>query len=403
MKFKIEKLNERRESVKKAYRDFSQLEGDTIITEDNIDDWALRKTCSRYKCSEANLKHDLLETLLVEDTLEDVASKATSDIDDLNVVDANDRSQIENELDRALDYNQEQNDLGSKNFQNVLLVGGAGTGKTSIVRRWAQENNVNLFEVRAAGMDDTDLGGVISKSEDNKTAVRLASTEFDDLNKPNSVLFLDEYNRAPQSVRTNLLELINSHVVPDPRQPNKQRYLENLLFTIAAINPPRAGYTGTDKLDTAEVTRFKQVDVVAEPLNLLKHLTGVYTTQAEKASTPERKKRALNRINLAKALLTSKEFEFDTVEDEEKSEDNAGWNGLTLNYRTLTNAISGSDGTKEDFLKNFRTYCNNLRFNMVKSILNNYEDVENKANSVFKNKTKSNLDKIWDVVSKEEE
>lgn len=201
-------------------------------------------------------------------------------------------------------------------------------------------------------MDDTDLGGAISKGEGDysNVVVRLASTEFDKLNRPNSVLFLDEYNRAPKSVRTNLLELINSHVVPDPRTESGQRYLENFLFTVAAINPATSLYD-TDTLDMAERTRFRNIDVNPEPRELLKHLTKVFKEAADKASNEVRKQRAEGRLKLATALLTNRNFDFDTKEDIEKSVSEDKGNGLALNYRTLTELLKGSDGTKEDFLK----------------------------------------------------
>lgn len=394
----------RKESRVKDYRKFADIDEDEIITEDALNDWAIRRTCRLHNCDRDKLVSELTEDIDTDSqTLKD-AAQAAKDIDDTKVVDARSKGQIERALDWALDYNQEQHDLGERNFQNLLFIGEAGTGKTAITRAWAKANNVNLFEVRAAGMDDTDLGGAISPSEDRKTVVRLASTEFDKLNRPNSVLFLDEYNRAPQSVRTQLLELINSHVVPDEREPSGQRYLENFLFTVAAINPANANYN-TDTLDMAERTRFRNIDVIPDPKNLLKHLTSKFQEQADKASTEERKKRALGRVELAKALLSSKDFEFDSKEDIEKTQDSG--NGLALNYRTLTNLLIGSDGTKEDFLAKWNEYTNSQKKKMAERILANYVDIDDKANQALKSETKSNVfstkstyDKLMDELNK---
>lgn len=378
--------NDKRKSDRvKEYRKYAQLDDDEIITEDSINDWALDRTCRLNNCDREKLKRELTEAS--NQTLED-AAKAANEIDNTKQTSSSNKTQIERILDDALEYNLEQHELGEKNFQNVLLIGEAGTGKTSIVRAWARANNINLFEVRAAGMDDTDLGGAISPSGDYKTVVRLASTEFDKLNRERSVLFLDEYNRAPKSVRTNLLELINSHVVPDEREESGQRYLPNFLFTIAAINPATSTYD-TDTLDMAERTRFRNIDVVPEPRGLLNYLTKKLQEMADKATTDARREKALRRINLIKALLGSRDFDFDNKQDIEKSIDEG--NGLALNYRTLTNLLLGSDGTKEDFLAKWNEYTNSLKKKMAERILANYKDVEDKANEPLKSESESEV------------
>ena len=372
------------------YRRFANMKEDDVINEDAMDDWAVRRTCRINNCSKEQLMDALKESKTLteaDQTLAD-AAKAAQEIDDEKIVKS--KGQIVTVLDEALDYTLEQKDIGEKSWTNVLLIGEAGTGKTSIVRQWARDNNINLYEVRAAGMDDTDLGGAISKGEGDysNVVVRLASTEFDKLNRPNSVLFLDEYNRAPKSVRTNLLELINSHVVPDPRTESGQRYLENFLFTVAAINPATSLYD-TDTLDMAERTRFRNIDVNPEPRELLKHLTKVFKEAADKASNEVRKQRAEGRLKLATALLTNKNFDFDTKEDIEKSVAEDKGNGLALNYRTLTELLKGSNGTKEDFLRKWNEYCNSNKKPMVERILSNYQDIDDKANAALKSDTES--------------
>ena len=378
-------IEDRKEKRRNTYKKYAQVE---TIDRDHLDDWAIRRTCREHNFPEDRLREELSESIINEATatLGDAARQASAEIKNDTIVTK--KTQIETVLDRALDLNEEQHELGKHNFQNILLIGEAGVGKSSIVRQWAKDNDINLFEVRAAGMDDTDLGGVISRGEGDYSNVvqRLASTEFDKLDRPRSVLFLDEYNRAPKSVRTNLLELVNSHVVPDPRTESGQRYLPNFLFTIAAINPPTADYD-TDEMDMAEKTRFRNVDITPRSDELLRYLTKELQDQSDRASSDVRRKRALGRLQLAQTLLSDKSFEFDSSEDIAKSKESG--NGLALNYRTFTNLLFGSDGTKQDFLNNWNEYTNNLKKNMAERILSKYQDIDDKATDALKYNTTS--------------
>ena len=396
--------DERKAIRRKDYYKFAGLEENAQLDAENMDDWALNRVSRIHNMDKDRLKEELTEGLLTEDeddTFEyrtkkqpeatqnttTIANAVAKEIEAEKVVAPKSKGQIETVLDSALDRALDIQELGRRgDYPNILFIGEAGTGKTSIIRQWAKDNNINLFEVRAAGMDDTDLGGAIAPDKETGTVRRFSSSEFDVLNRPNSVLFLDEYNRAPKSVRTNLLELVNSHVVPDSREEDGQRFLPNFLFTIAAINPANANYD-TDVMDMAERTRFRNIDVIPEPKTLLKHLEATYQEQADKLSRPTSKKAALGKKALAQALLGSKDFQFDSSEDIEKTQQEG--NGLALNYRTFKNALDNSDGTKEGFLKIWNEYTNNLKLPMVKRILANYKDVDDKANDALKQGTES--------------
>ena len=363
----------------KKYRNYAGLSAKEAIDENSFDDVALSRVSREYSTPLATLKKEILAAEDAGQTLGDIA-EAKANIENPNTV--KESGQIEGILDWALDYNLEQKEAGLTNYQNVLLIGEAGTGKSSRVKAWAKANNINLMTVRAAGMDDTDLGGAMGISKTGDTVQRLASTEFDQLDRPNSVLFLDEYNRAPKSVRTNLLELVNSHEVPDSRVPGGQRVLENFLFTVAAINPANSNYD-TDVLDKAERTRFKNVNVVSDPENLLHHLEKSLDHMIETAKTPERKKRSEGRKALVKALLKPEGgLEFDSSQEVDKySEDDPDY--LPLNARTFTNLIMGTDGTKKDLLAHWDEYTNRFKKNDAKRILANYSDVVDKANQAL--------------------
>ena len=280
---------------------------------------------------------------------------------------------------------------GGRNFTNVLFVGEAGTGKTARVFAWAKANDVNIVLVNASSMDDTDLGGVISKGEHGEV-VRLATTEMDELGtEERSVLFLDEYNRAPREVRTNLLELVNSHVVPDSRAEGGQRFLPNFLFTVAAINPPNGRYN-TDEMDDAERSRFRTVDVAFDPINLNQFLSKRFDKLADDPDNDEDERlEYIRKKAIANRLLTNKKFSFDTPEDMDTGRDRYGENYKPLNYRSFTLLLDQSDGTKEDVLALWPQFVNAGKKRMAEDILSDYVDVDDKANAALAKGTKSDV------------
>ena len=118
----------------------------------------------------------LNESELEEATINDELKKDTAEAKkELGAEVYSGEGSIETSLNRALKVSKRMQKLGDTgDYPNLLFIGEAGTGKTSRIRAWARKNNVNLFEVRAAGMDDTDLGGAMTPMGD--VVKRLAST-----------------------------------------------------------------------------------------------------------------------------------------------------------------------------------------------------------------------------------
>lgn len=299
---------------------------------------------------------------------------------------------IEKALNRSLIVAKRMQRFGERgDYPDLLLVGEAGTGKTARIRAWAKKNNINLFEVRAAGMDDTDLGGASVPM--GEVVKRLASTEFDYLEEPNSVLFLDEYNRAPKGVRTNLLELINSHVVPDPRKKeyHGQRFLPNFLFTVAAINPPSAEYD-TDELDMAEVSRFRVLVVAMQKQIYIAHLNDEIDKALKVKDLSEDEKLELERKrDLVNTIIPNKLFMFDDARTTAEMKNSyIGSIVAPTNSRTFKKLLKTCDGTKEDFLNLWDEFCNPNQKGTIETILKNYKDKDDKATAVLANNSTEN-------------
>lgn len=373
MKLVKESVNPRYERIRNEYVKWA--DSHTLPeNKESVEEWAKKRTCVNQNVSEEQFNEALFESLLTEDTLEQAAEKQ------LNAEVAY-KGTIEKELDKALEYNLEEHETGGRDFKNVLFVGEAGSGKTSRIRQWARDNGINLVVVRGADLDATDFGGALLPDKEGHYASKLGSKEFDNLNEPKSVLFLDEYNRARKDVRSSLMELINSHIIYDPSAKGQQRYLDNFLFTVAAINPATANYD-TDAMDMAEKSRFSRKDLESDKEATLNYLVGRYTHKINSTEDPDRKKRDQGRLELAKALLSSKEFEFDTAADVDKVEENG--NGVLLSPRTLTLALNDCDGTKADLLRVWNDNANSLKKDMVKNILSNYKDIDDKANDALR-------------------
>ena len=288
---------------------------------------------------------------------------------------------IEKALDRCLRVAEKEKRTGGNEYVNVLFIGGGGSGKTSRIKAWAKAHNINLKEVHTADLDQTDMGGAVAPDkETGKYVTRLSPTEMNSLDQPNSVLFLDEYNRGIDNIRGTLLTLIENHTVYDAEAPGFRRELKGLLFTVAAINPFSAEYN-TNLLDMAEESRFMTVYVPSDPKATLSYLTQKFSGTGEEGDE--------GRLNLAKTLLSSAEFRFSSAEDEANSLRDG--NRKSLSARTLTRLLNASDGTKADFLSLYNSFCDSALKPMIEKILNNYRDVDDKANDALKRGTDSDV------------
>lgn len=395
MKLIKEEIDERKQRRLDDYKKFSKI--DNVFNEDGVCEWALEKTACLHNTPISKLKDEINESFLIEDTIADVADK--NDIE-INKPTSN---LLKDALNAALERNLELWEMGDEDRVNIWIEGEAGAGKTSIIKQWARENNINLFTLAASSMDDTEIGGAVAPDTDRKgRAVKLRSSQLDSLDRERSVLFLDELNRAPQSVRATLLKLIGEQSIPDASEPSGFKHFDNLLFVICATNPAAIGYD-TDRLDAAEKTRFARVRYTAEPRSVLRHFEEVFNKELNLPNISDARRKAVEgRLGIAKKLLSSKEFEFDTAEDIAKADE---IDETTLNSRTLKMALNASNGTKDDFLKKFKNVCGPSKHSMVQRILKDYKDVDDKANSALRRGTdsfvfaKNNWDKLNDFLS----
>ena len=310
------------------------------------------------------------------------------------------RGEVEQALDRALENAQDAADEDRVSGDNVLLVGRAGTGKTERIKKWAKQRGLDLEQYQVQSLDPTDLAGIIGRDEmDPEYASRLGNKEFHRLDNPNAVLFLDEINRASEAVLGSLLTLVQNHKIVDPKGPNGMRTLP-FKFTVAAMNPESVEYDVTP-LDMAMRTRFGTYQVEADnkfQKEFYNDMMPKLIENAQKKNKPRLIKKRQGQLAIANALMDSEQFYW----DDEREEHEASENGFpALNPRTLTECLLACDGTKEDFLDQFVHRCNPTKLQMVEDILEEYEDVDDEANSVFQKyenpfaeKRENNLDKL---------
>lgn len=287
---------------------------------------------------------------------------------------------IEEALDLCLRVARDEKETGGNEYVNVLFIGSGGSGKTSRIKAWAKANGINLKEVHTADLDQTDMGGAVAPDKSGTKVTRLSPTEMNSLDQPNSVLFLDEYNRGMDQIRGTLLTLIENHTVYDGEADGFRRELDGMLFTVAAINPFSADYN-TQLLDAAEESRFMTVYVDSDPLATLSYLKQKYGNRGKPGDE--------GRVKLATMLLSSPRFSFSTAEEEARSMSSG--NRKPLSARTLTRLIGACDGTKDNLLFLWNRFCDESKKSMAEQILANYQDNNDRANDALKRGTTSEV------------
>ena len=292
--------------------------------------------------------------------------------------------EVEEALDRALENALEAEEDGEISGDNILLIGRAGTGKTERIKKWAKQRRINLVFKDAQVMDPTDLGGIIGRDQnDPDYAFRLGNKEFNQLDEPRSVLFLDEINRASAEAIGSLLTLVQNHTIIDPQTPGGKRPLKGMLFTVAAMNPYNPAYKGTQPLDMAMRTRFSSLNVEAKREFQAEFFEDYFNKKIQRVKETGNEKRLqklMGQLAIARKLMASPDFRF----DDDPEEAQAQIDGVpSLNPRTLTETLKACDGTKESFLKIFMEKCNPAKLEMVEDILEDYIDVDDEANAAL--------------------
>lgn len=133
-----------------------------------------------------------------------------------------------------------------------MLVGPHGVGKSTAIKEYAQENNLELIDLRLGNMDVGDLLGLAdfeTDSEGNKVATRFFRPEWFPQEGTSGILFVDEINRAQRHVLQAVFQLvldkrIHSHILPKG------------WTVVAAMNPDTEDYVVTDINDKAFLDRF---------------------------------------------------------------------------------------------------------------------------------------------------
>ena len=261
-------------------------------------------------------------------------------------------------LDMALAVSQKNKYRKNKSGSNVLIIGMPGSGKTASIEDWARSKGVNLVSVNAKNNDlEAYINGYTTKDPEKPRRVSQAfSDNLDDLDKENSVLFLDEYNRQIKPhIRASLYTLINEHKIVG-EGPNKQREFKNMLFTIAAINPAVPTDKGAAELNDAEKSRFWWTldDMDSDSETTIEYLTKYYNKKINsldpsKEGYKEELEDYMRIQDLGIFIASHPKFYYDSREDlDDLSLPRGGIAGASnpnlLCQRSLTQGLHNADG-----------------------------------------------------------
>lgn len=297
-------------------------------------------------------------------------------------------SELTDKLDDCLANAMAAHAAGTHDGVDLLITGLPGSGKTGITKQWAKDRGVNLFYLNAK---NDDLGAILNgfpvdtivkDDEGNEVhkVTRSFSSALDRLDEPNSVLFLDEFNRAAPKLRASLLTLINEHTVEGPDKDGTREF-KNLLFTVACINPSVPTDPGAMDLNDAEMSRFvdtmdwdSNVEDAAKYIRF--HLNRLLNNLDSKDENYEFFYIRYTKIlNLAEALLGDYRFEFDSRDD---LLDLFNDKAKMLNQRAITDALMSHGYSKAKFLNWIDKYSKFLEKDkvMIHEILDPWTEPE---------------------------
>ena len=149
-----------------------------------------------------------------------------------------------------------------------LIIGDAGIGKTSLVKKICNEKKYYLVNIDANLLKEGEIGGLpIVENDKTRYATHYKLIEIEKAIVDNSydgvLLFIDELNRCEHAVQQELMNLILN------REINGYK-LDSRVKIIAAMNPSNKydGYEDTDyqvvDMDNAQEDRFVWIDLSSD-------------------------------------------------------------------------------------------------------------------------------------------
>ena len=284
-------------------------------------------------------------------------------------------------------------------YPNVLLYGLAGFAKTSIVKEFCKEHHLNLFECEAKTLDVATVGGIPYPAPDANGVLKqtpVASNYWDTLDRPNTVLFLDELNRARGNIIGSLLTLINEHTLPmftkdleTGETLSNVKYFPDILFTVICINPADDVFEDNIPLDPAVISRNGSViEQAPNTADFLKHLTRLYDAIANnKYLDPKYQARYAGQYAIAKKILQDKGFMksgWDNADDVRTIFRLHNRIGNYLNYRSFMLVLKKCDGTKASYLRSLKfSGFQQSKIQIIENALADYTDIQTTGNNVF--------------------
>lgn len=411
MKFKKyinESLEASRIAAVSRYRSLANLDENMEVTADTINEWALNEAAVSCGVQKADLRH----LVLGEDISIDAAARQMEAEKEI----VRTKSEIEEVLDDTLRTAKRKHRAGShSNYPTILIEGEAGIGKTAIVASWCSENGLSFYNMDIRNMSPEAFEGVVATDARSPEFVtRKISREFLlPLSRPNSVLMLDEFNRAGYAMRGKLMDLILNHRMAVPFvsedineckefyskygdfQDDGMLYFPNLLFVVCAQNPSGSErYNGTMELDSADIDRMKVIHPEVNYESLLQYFTRKFNNELAQFDPKEDGDdiRAIKgQLAIATELLRSPDFSFDTSDERDHIYQKYGNSAKYLTPRSLEFCLVDSDGTKDGFLRQWDHYCNRDKKEMIENILSHYKDVEDEATAAVASESDSPL------------
>lgn len=145
------------------------------------------------------------------------------------------------------------------------------------------------------------------------------STFEKNISIPNTIVFMDEYNRAKENIRGLLHNLLTDFKIEDADAPGGLRSIKDtVLFFVLAMNPSGSSYRGAKPIEPSEASRARTIEINPDPEKHLAYLIKYYNSIINNSKNEKDILENKGKLALAKAILSDPSFEYSSEEDEEE-------------------------------------------------------------------------------------